>query len=247
MITNKDYYSILGVLPSIEASALDAVYKALIKKFHPDVFSGDKKTAEDKTKEINEAYSVLRDPEKRKKYDAQRLNENKGFCSFEQNNNFEYDNSTIINQLKSDWDIVIDFIPNAEKNRIILDKLSASLSLSYQLKLIIEKLYDKHDELAKHMRSEFLKSYFGDDAYLENFAEKLIIQKNRDAANYLNNIIRVMGSPKKREDAYLIEDKIRKKFNLPITGLSKWETSNKHNEESYSFYNKDFDFSKLRN
>ncbi|MFT7572358.1 MAG: curved DNA-binding protein CbpA, partial [Paracoccaceae bacterium] len=40
--TPEDYYAVLGVLPSIEQTALAAVYKALIRKYHPDVYSGDK-------------------------------------------------------------------------------------------------------------------------------------------------------------------------------------------------------------
>jgi len=67
----KDGYSILGVLPSIEAEALRPIYVALIKKYHPDLFKGDVTIAEAKTKELNEAYSILSDPELRKKFDEQ--------------------------------------------------------------------------------------------------------------------------------------------------------------------------------
>jgi curved DNA-binding protein CbpA len=46
MGTDKDYYAILGVLPSIDDVALPAVYRALLKKYHPDVFGGSKAEAE---------------------------------------------------------------------------------------------------------------------------------------------------------------------------------------------------------
>ena len=64
----KDYYSILGVARSAPEKEIKQAYRRLARKYHPDVNPGDK-AAETKFKEINEAYEVLSDPEKRKKYD----------------------------------------------------------------------------------------------------------------------------------------------------------------------------------
>ena len=64
----KDYYSTLGVAKTATAKELKQAYRKLARKHHPDVNPGDK-SAEAKFKEINEAYEVLGDPEKRKKYD----------------------------------------------------------------------------------------------------------------------------------------------------------------------------------
>jgi DnaJ-class molecular chaperone len=64
----KDYYSTLGVAKTANAKEIKQAYRKLARKHHPDVNPGDK-AAEAKFKEINEAYEVLGDPDKRKKYD----------------------------------------------------------------------------------------------------------------------------------------------------------------------------------
>ena len=64
----KDYYEILGVGPGAEKKVIKQTYRDLAKKYHPDVNPGNK-AAEEKFKTINEAYQVLSDTEKRKKYD----------------------------------------------------------------------------------------------------------------------------------------------------------------------------------
>ncbi len=64
----KDYYSTLGVSKTATDKELKQAFRKLARKHHPDVNPGDK-SAEAKFKEINEAYEVLGDPDKRKKYD----------------------------------------------------------------------------------------------------------------------------------------------------------------------------------
>lgn len=76
IVALKDHYAVLGVLPSIEQVGLTAIYRALLKKYHPDIFSGTTDEAVRITKELNEAYSVLGDPEKRRTYDQQRQQAN---------------------------------------------------------------------------------------------------------------------------------------------------------------------------
>ena len=64
----KDYYATLGIPKSASAKEVKQAFRKMARKYHPDVNPGDK-SAEGRFKEINEAYEVIGDPEKRRKYD----------------------------------------------------------------------------------------------------------------------------------------------------------------------------------
>ncbi len=66
--TKRDYYEVLGLQKGAGEDEIKKAYRKLAKKYHPDVNPGDK-DAEVKFKEVNEAYAVLSDPEKKAKYD----------------------------------------------------------------------------------------------------------------------------------------------------------------------------------
>ncbi|RPI62159.1 MAG: J domain-containing protein [Planctomycetaceae bacterium] len=68
-MAEKDYYKILGLEKSASASDIKKAYRKLAMKYHPD-HAKDDKAAEDKFKQISEAYAVLSDPGKRKEYDT---------------------------------------------------------------------------------------------------------------------------------------------------------------------------------
>lgn len=68
-MASTEYYKVLGVDKGTSVDEIKKAFRKLAIKYHPDKTSGDK-AAEEKFKQINEAYDVLSDPEKRKKYDA---------------------------------------------------------------------------------------------------------------------------------------------------------------------------------
>lgn len=108
----KDFYSILGLHENAETAVIKAAYKALIMIYHPDRYTGDKNKAVRLSKDINEAYAVLSDPEKRKKYDAARLSKSL------QTANKSGTPAVVINELKralKESEAILDIL-NSEDN-----------------------------------------------------------------------------------------------------------------------------------
>ena len=68
-MAKKDYYEVLGVKKTATEDEIKKAYRKLAMKHHPDRNPTNKKEAEERFKEINEAYAVLSDKEKRQQYD----------------------------------------------------------------------------------------------------------------------------------------------------------------------------------
>jgi curved DNA-binding protein len=91
----KDYYKVLGVDKKASEADIKKVYRKLAVQYHPDKNQGNKE-AEEKFKQINEAYEVLGDPEKRKKYDELGENWNQfqpggGYSQSRQGRSYQYE------------------------------------------------------------------------------------------------------------------------------------------------------------
>ena len=67
MAEKRDYYEVLGLSKGADEAAIKKAYRTLAKQYHPDMHPGDSE-AEAKFKEVNEAYAVLSDAEKRAQY-----------------------------------------------------------------------------------------------------------------------------------------------------------------------------------
>lgn len=68
----KNYYEILEVNPKASKEVIEKAYKVLIKKYHPDIYDGEKRSyAEEKSKDINEAYKILSDQFLKEQYDKE--------------------------------------------------------------------------------------------------------------------------------------------------------------------------------
>ena len=93
----SDFYKILGVSEESEKIVIDAAFRALAKKYHPDVWTGSKSVAEKKIREINEAYEVLSNSKRRKEYDLKKILLNRK----QKNQNLKmYDRETLLKLIK---------------------------------------------------------------------------------------------------------------------------------------------------
>jgi len=86
----KDYYQILGVIDSASQEAIKSAFRKLAFKYHPDTNPGNEKQAEERFKEINEAYGVLGDKDKRQQYDFVRKSQFAGIGYDTQYKGFQY-------------------------------------------------------------------------------------------------------------------------------------------------------------
>ena len=68
MADKRDYYEVLGINKGADEAEIKKAFRGMAKKYHPDMNPGDKE-AEAKFKEVNEAYEVLSNPEKKQRYD----------------------------------------------------------------------------------------------------------------------------------------------------------------------------------
>lgn len=68
-----NYYELLEIQPTASDEVIKMAYKALVKKYHPDVYDGDPEYAKEMLQKVNEAYEILINPESRKKYDRENL------------------------------------------------------------------------------------------------------------------------------------------------------------------------------
>jgi DnaJ domain len=214
MDASKDYYAVLGVLPSIEPAAIRAVYLALLKKYHPDVYRGTKGEADRRTKEFNEAYYVLGDEKKREEYDRQRAKSAGQSGDYKNESSNDADDSSDAETL-SRWQYVVDYYPEIHNLYTSLATISPALAFSFRITVLERKLSGivAATKLAQTIKSEYMTRYFGNNETINEFVIRLITSGRRDIALEINNAIRILGVPAPDMVSSFLE-KVRKKYNI---------------------------------
>lgn len=207
----KDWYSILGVLPSIEHEALRPIYLALVKKYHPDVFRGDSSFAEAKTKDINEAYRILSDRQLRLEFDEELARRGSHKEDFTEDEAFSED-PIDLNELQEAWLVAINHYPQLVSISNNLARISQALNAEFKVRVLITKKFRSASAIASEMKTQFLSSYFGTNASVLDFAEVALICFRRDIALELNKSIKILGDPETKEDARELLSVISSKF-----------------------------------
>lgn len=198
----KDYYRIIGVLNEAEDIVVRAAYKALAQRYHPDRWVGDKGQATRRIAEINEAYSVLSDPIKRKQYDETTDN----YAYQEEKNTDELSSS-----VENEWKLVEEYYPDLVDVRQRLGKISKTLLASYQILMLEKKDFDHRLVIVKKLENEFMEKYFGTNSLIKIFAKDLFFMKRIDIVRELNTTVSVLGI---NVDADLVINKLKNKYDL---------------------------------
>ena len=191
----KNYYHILGL--SFEANPIPeviaATYKALVKIYHPDVFKGDKFYAEQRIKEINEAYDVLGNSSKKKEYDKKLKDELKNKEKNEED--FKYhDDEFKVDKFKKDWEIALKVYPEIDKYKEYIKKFGLYLAAQYQVTLIQGQFFARAQQIKDDLISSFIKRKFGHSKEINELAIFLFENSEVKMAKELNQLIRVVGS-----------------------------------------------------
>lgn len=187
-----DYYQILGVTPSADLAVIKAVYKALALKFHPDRNKDSPDAAAKRMSEINEAYSVLSEEKKRAEYDKSRRGSSEQ-DQFDDDEEFGNTFSDVSQQIEADWALAKKYYPDLDKILLKFNKISNSLVLPYKLYLLETKFFSDRNEIANGMIDAYLKTYFGKDERILDFAKYLLKKDQREAARELNKAVKLFG------------------------------------------------------
>lgn len=198
----KDYYRILGVLDDAEDVVIRASYRALAQKYHPDKWSGAKDEANKKMADINEAFNILSDVQKRRVYDASRVK-----TEYQD----ESDENPLNESIEDDWISSIEYFPNLNSLAKNLSKISKELEYSFKVLVLDGKKFNSAEKIAKELEEKFLQKYFGTNKEIIEFAKNLINSKNRLAAKELNKAINLLGPS---VHSSIIINKIKDKFQI---------------------------------
>lgn len=161
---DKNYYDWLEISPKASSEVIEKAYKALVRKYHPDLQEDNKQTAEEIMKKINEAYYVLSDKEKRNKYDAT-LNfntvsvEDYNKLKQELNSLKQHPNHTANNHSPSIKELALRQQLKLEKKQIELEQQRQEelAQIEYQKQIEIAKQKAYHDAYIQDMRNRGYK------------------------------------------------------------------------------------------
>lgn len=184
----KNYYAVLGLLPSADAIAIRAVYKALVQRHHPDK-PGNNKKSEEYLKELNEAYETLSNAGKRSVYDQHLEKHNNNASDY-----FSAEKPLNQDPLDNAWMTAKEYYPDLDRIFDDLNIISWSLGYSFKATILESKNFQNRHEISKNIKNEFLNIYFGSNTEIQKFAEYLLKNHYRGAAKDLNKAINIIGS-----------------------------------------------------
>jgi len=191
-----DYYAILHVLPSADADVIKAAFRVLARRYHPDSCTGSKEDAHQRMQEINAAYEVLGDKQKRAAYDRER-------GQAKSDTEFDGNGGEIDVLFEQDWQVACKYCPDAKVCFDYLSRFSTDLAFSYASYLMEMKKFQACRDIAHKFHTGFVKSYFGDNIAIQRLASQLLLCGEKEAAKAINQAVKILGKS-------LSEDQLKK-------------------------------------
>lgn len=186
----KNYYKVLGILDDAEDIVIRAAYRALAQRYHPDKIAGDEEGLSSKMVEINEAYSILSDPAKRKKYDEENLKYRKRSESSSEG----VDERFLFSRLDDEtWELAVKSYPLIEVEFLELKRINTILANTYKTNLIASKKFQYSTEIKIKYEKAYFNKYYGKNLAVHLFVKKLLIDNKKNAADKVNKIYQLMG------------------------------------------------------
>lgn len=209
MTPPNDYYQVLGVLRDAEQVVITAAYRALASIYHPDRWKGDAAEANRRMAEINVAYGVIGDVEKRAEYDRQYQSSTSSMGADAESVDEAFD--AAMDGLESRWQKAVSVLPDLADTRKRLAKTAHRLAFAFVVLMLETKKFQHRKEIANELERKFLENHFGKNPRIISFAKDLIEIGNRNAIRALNGYIDVLGED---IDPKLIIDRVKEEFSI---------------------------------
>ena len=201
----KDYYRTLGVIDDAEDIVIRAAYKALAQRYHPDKWKGEQQEANKRMSDINEAYDVLSDSAKRKKYDEEYFRYRARDESAEEDDTY----ANFISEDDEAWQIALEFFPKIKDEYLYLLKISGILANTFKATIINSQDYKNSATQKQKLENDYLKRYYGEDVLVQDLVKELLMHDEKKAAIRINKIVRALGTSVSYEQ---IKEKILQEF-----------------------------------
>ncbi len=162
-------------------------------------------------KEINIAYGILSDKEKRKAYDEElkASGRDKEFNEETSENGFE----DYFSQDDADWDYAIEYFPKIKEYFEELKEINTALAFAFRQGLLEYKKFEQAEKYFLAIKEDFLSRYFGTNPSVRKIVEFCIKKNNKDVLREINKAVSILGDSL---DVSVLEKKLRQKFGFSM-------------------------------
>ncbi|WP_108879681.1 DnaJ domain-containing protein [Anderseniella sp. Alg231-50] len=201
---SKDYFAVLGLSSQAPPEVVKAAHRALAKKFHPDLHSGEDTEAEKRFQEIQEAYEVLRDEDKLKQYLALRAQIKLQMQQQQAAPARPHIRPRVYLKLDDRWDHLVRRYPELSQHYAKFCFLSHKLGRQYKLIILGNQNPARFKRVAAKLERQFYRRHFSYHRNLQTLARKLAASHRRHAVRMLQTEIKGRRFVSKRSRSEIV-------------------------------------------